>query len=245
MDTILGEREQQVHYREWEEDTCVDEDPPHCSVRKACVGERSADATATFASLVTPRIERQYVSEADAAVSASRQAFRVNLSRIEEPRDERTREAENLCRLCGSEDRLGREHGDRLPAREFAGACAHDLNERCRQRDAPPIRERRIEGSDSWTKERRDELVGELRSTPGLYRLLRRTGDGKLRIDKTKVANEARFDGKFLLRSSDDTLSATDLALAYKQLVEVERGWVDDGPPKRTPTSRCWHWDKR
>jgi len=85
----------------------------------------------------------------------------------------------------------------------------------------------RIEGTDAWPKQRRDELVGELRTTPALYRLLRRTKEGKLRVDAATVKNEARFDGKFLLRTSDDTLSAADIALAYKQLYQVERGWRD------------------
>jgi transposase len=76
-------------------------------------------------------------------------------------------------------------------------------------------------------KQRRDELVGELRTTPGLHRLLRRTPEGKLRVDRATVADEARYDGKFVLRSDDDSLSATDLALAYKQLSQVERGWRD------------------
>ena len=87
--------------------------------------------------------------------------------------------------------------------------------------------ESRIAGSDAWTRQRRDELVGELRTTPALHRLVRRTPEGKLRVDKAKVADEARYDGKFLLRSDDDSLSATDLALGYKQLLEVERGWRD------------------
>ena len=87
--------------------------------------------------------------------------------------------------------------------------------------------EKRIAGSDEWTRQRRDELVGELRSTPGLARLLRRTKDHKLRIDKAAIARDAHFDGKWLIRTSDDTLSATDLALAYKQLAQVERGWRD------------------
>jgi hypothetical protein len=87
--------------------------------------------------------------------------------------------------------------------------------------------EQKIDASDDWTKQRRDELVGELRTTPALYRLVRRTKDGLLRVDKGAIANEERFDGKFLLRTSDDTLSPTDLALAYKQLYEVERGWRD------------------
>ena len=37
----------------------------------------------------------------------------------------------------------------------------------------------------------------------------------------------ARLDGKWLLRTSDETLTAEDLALAYKQLYQVKRGWRD------------------
>ena len=87
--------------------------------------------------------------------------------------------------------------------------------------------EKRIEGSDAWSRQHRDELVGELRQTPGLYRLLRRTKDHLLRIDRGAIARDAHFDGKWLIRTSDDTLSSTDLALAYKQLSQVERGWRD------------------
>ncbi|HLI43945.1 MAG TPA: IS1634 family transposase [Acidimicrobiales bacterium] len=87
--------------------------------------------------------------------------------------------------------------------------------------------QRRIEGSDAWSKQRRDELVGELRNTPGLARFLRRTKDHKLRIDKAAIDRDAHFDGKWLIRSDDDTLTPTDLALAYKQLSQVERGWRD------------------
>ena len=65
-----------------------------------------------------------------------------------------------------------------------------------------------IEGSDAWTARRRDELVGSLKSKPGLRRYLRRTTSG-------------------LLRTSDATLTPEDLAAAYKQLLQVERGWRD------------------
>jgi hypothetical protein len=61
----------------------------------------------------------------------------------------------------------------------------------------------------------------------GLRRFLRTTPNGKLRIDRAAVAAEAKLDGKFLLRTSDPTLSAEDVALGYKQLLEVERGWRD------------------
>jgi len=82
-------------------------------------------------------------------------------------------------------------------------------------------------GSDGWTGRRRDEFVGSLKSKPGLRRYLRRTGSGLLRIDAAVIKHEAHLDGKWLLRTSDATLSPEDLAAAYKQLLQVERGWRD------------------
>jgi Transposase len=82
-------------------------------------------------------------------------------------------------------------------------------------------------GSDTWTKTRRDELVGTLKTKPGLRRYLRRTKNGLLRIDHTAARREAHLDGKWLLRTSDATLTPDDLADAYKQLIAVERGWRD------------------
>src|SRR5665647_3210413 len=40
-----------------------------------------------------------------------------------------------------------------------------------------------IDGSDAWTARKRDELVGSLKTKPGLRRYLRRTKAGLLRID--------------------------------------------------------------
>jgi Transposase DDE domain len=84
-----------------------------------------------------------------------------------------------------------------------------------------------IAGSDAWTKTKRDELVGSLKDKPGLRRYLRRTPAGLLRIDKTAIKREAGLDGKWLLRTNDDTLTPEDLAAAYKQLIAIERGWRD------------------
>ncbi len=84
-----------------------------------------------------------------------------------------------------------------------------------------------INGSDAWTSRRRDELVGPLKTKPGLRRYLRRTKTGLLRIDHAAIKREAHLDGKWLLRTSDATLSPADLAAAYKQLLAVERGWRD------------------
>jgi transposase len=57
--------------------------------------------------------------------------------------------------------------------------------------------------------------------------MVRRLNDGRFRIDKAAIAREEKLDGKWLLRTSDDSLTPTDLAVAYKQLLEVERGWRD------------------
>ncbi len=84
-----------------------------------------------------------------------------------------------------------------------------------------------IAGSDTWTHRRRDEFVGSLKTKPGLRRYLRRTKSGLLRIDHATVKDEVHLDGKWLLRTSDVTLSPEDLAAAYKQLLQVERGWRD------------------
>ena len=84
-----------------------------------------------------------------------------------------------------------------------------------------------IAGSDTWTARRRDEFVGSLKGKPGLRRYLRRTGGGLLRVDAAAIKREEHLDGKWLLRTSDTTLSPDDLAAAYKQLLQVERGWRD------------------
>ena len=84
-----------------------------------------------------------------------------------------------------------------------------------------------IDGSDTWSAAKRSEFVGSLKSKPGLRRYLRRTKTGLLRIDAAAIKREAGLDGKWLLRTSDLTLTPEDLAAAYKQLLAVERGWRD------------------
>ncbi|HUO37980.1 MAG TPA: transposase, partial [Mycobacterium sp.] len=83
--------------------------------------------------------------------------------------------------------------------------------------------EAKIAGSDRLSARKRAELVGALKTKPAFNRLLRTTSAGKLRIDRAAVAREAFFDGKFLLRTSDETLTAADIAEGYKRLYEAER----------------------
>ena len=82
-----------------------------------------------------------------------------------------------------------------------------------------------IEESDKLSDFKRGELRGRIADKPGLNRYLRATPAGKLRVDQAKIKAEENLDGKYLLRCSDPHLSAEDIALGYKQLLEVERGW--------------------
>jgi IS4 transposase len=66
-----------------------------------------------------------------------------------------------------------------------------------------------------------------LRDHPTLGRWLRQTPGGRLVVDRAKVKAEARLDGKFLLSTSDPDLSAEDVALGYKHLLEAERAFRD------------------
>lgn len=84
-----------------------------------------------------------------------------------------------------------------------------------------------ITGTDTLTATKRAELRGVISTKPGLNRYLRVTPGGLLRIDAKKVKTETNLDGKYLLRCSDPHLPAEDIAVGYKQLLEVERGWRD------------------
>jgi transposase len=66
-----------------------------------------------------------------------------------------------------------------------------------------------------------------LRDHKTLSRYLRQTKTGRLLLDREKIAAEERLDGKYLLTTSDPSLSAEDVALGYKQLLEAERSFRD------------------
>ena len=84
-----------------------------------------------------------------------------------------------------------------------------------------------IDGADALGKDKRAELRGVISTKPGLNRYLRVTPGGLLRVDASKAKAEENLDGKYLLRTSDPKMTAEDIALGYKQLLEVERGWRD------------------
>ena len=60
---------------------------------------------------------------------------------------------------------------------------------------------------------------------PSMGRYVKELKSGKLKIDIAKVKQEETLDGKYLLSTSDESLSVEDIALGYKQLLEVERAF--------------------
>jgi transposase len=66
-----------------------------------------------------------------------------------------------------------------------------------------------------------------LRDHKTLGRYLRQTSTGRLQIDRAAIRAEERLDGKYLLSTSDPDLSAEDVAMGYKNLLEAERGFRD------------------
>jgi transposase len=73
--------------------------------------------------------------------------------------------------------------------------------------------------------EKHSKRTCELLSSERFGRYLRCTKRGALRIDRTAVRMDARYDGKWVITSNDDTLTVEDLALGYKQLMRVEECW--------------------
>jgi Transposase DDE domain len=84
-----------------------------------------------------------------------------------------------------------------------------------------------IAGTDGLDAAGRARIEGTLAGRPGLKRFLRVTPSGMLRTDKARIKAEENLDGKYLLRCSDPHMTTEDIALGYKQLLEVERGWRD------------------
>lgn len=66
------------------------------------------------------------------------------------------------------------------------------------------------------------KAVCELMAQPVYGRYLKLDSRSLPKIDRAKIREEEKLDGKYLLRTSDDTLSAEDVALGYKQLLLVE-----------------------
>jgi len=102
-----------------------------------------------------------------------------------------------------------------------------DEEQRQRQHRAKRLVELEAELASMQAKPdgKHSKRVCELLTSARYGRYVRETSTGKLRIDRGAIAEAERYDGKWVITSNDDTLTAEDLALGYKQLLRVEQCW--------------------
>lgn len=82
-----------------------------------------------------------------------------------------------------------------------------------------------LEGLRTQRGAAHSKRVCALRASGRYGRYLRLTQTGQPRLDAARIAAAEKLDGKFVVHSNDDTLTAADLALGYKQLQRVELAW--------------------
>jgi len=78
---------------------------------------------------------------------------------------------------------------------------------------------------DKLAKDKQVKAKYHLLTHKSMGRYLKEQKNGKLRIDQAKAEQDQKLDGKYLLSTSDESLSAEDVALGYKQLMEIERAF--------------------
>ena len=81
----------------------------------------------------------------------------------------------------------------------------------------------------------------ELMASRRFGRYLTMDARGRLSINATKVTAEAKYDGKFVLTTNDDTLDAEDVALGYKSMMLIE-GCFRRMKTTGLQTRPVYHW---
>ncbi|MGH2968249.1 MAG: IS1634 family transposase [Solirubrobacteraceae bacterium] len=119
--------------------------------------------------------------------------------------------------------------GDGQARQRFVVARNSREAERDRQRREQTIArlQARLTALEQIRGKAHEKAACRLRAHRSLGRYLRQTTTGRLMVDRAKIRDEARLDGKYLITTSDDTLSPEDVALGYKNLLEAERGFRD------------------
>jgi transposase len=81
----------------------------------------------------------------------------------------------------------------------------------------------------------------ELKASGRFGRYLRITKGARVEIDRAAIREARRFDGKWVVETNDDTITAEDAAAGYKALLVIERCFrsLKRTQLKMTP---MWHW---
>lgn len=86
---------------------------------------------------------------------------------------------------------------------------------------------RRLDALKELDGEPHEKAECALRSHETFGRFVGQTPKGRLTLNRDKIAQEELLDGKYLISSSDDSLSAEDIVRGYKALWRVERAFRD------------------
>jgi hypothetical protein len=115
--------------------------------------------------------------------------------------------------------------GDSVTRRRFIVVLNLEeaVRDRKKREDIVAEAERRLDELNQLEAEPHTKAACALRSHTAYGRYLRQDKNGKLSLDTKKIHAEERFDGKFLISTSDDGLSSEDVVRAYKQLWQIER----------------------
>jgi transposase len=148
----------------------------------------------------------------------------------------------NIRYILGARLRRVKEIGEKVLSR--AGRYKQVHGPRQKSKDPAPLKVKEVyvddrryivcHNEEQAVKDKHDreaivaKLQDELRRGPkelvgnkGFRRYLRQTTRGAFAIDDAKVKVEARYDGKWVIRTDTD-LAASDVALRYKDLLQVE-----------------------
>jgi len=101
------------------------------------------------------------------------------------------------------------------------------LRDRKKRDDILQEVEKRLSDLSQLDGKPHEKAACALRSHKVFGRYIRQTKTGKLKLNKAKIGLEEQLDGKYLISTSDDGLSAEDVVLGYKQLAVVERVFRD------------------
>jgi transposase len=122
--------------------------------------------------------------------------------------------------VCHNPDEAAREHAHRERLLELVRAELAALD--VRQADHP-------------------KKACELMASRRFGRYLRMDASGRLSLDMPKVAAEAKYDGKFVVTTNDDTLDAEDVALGYTSMMLIE-GCFRRMKTTGLQTRPIYHW---
>jgi transposase len=122
--------------------------------------------------------------------------------------------------VCHNPDEAAREHAHRERLLELVRAELAALD--ARQADHP-------------------KRACELMASRRCGRYLRMDPKGRLSLDTAKVAAEAKYDGKFVVTTNDDTLDAEDVALGYTSMTLIE-GCFRRMKTTGLQTRPIYHW---